>query len=104
MARALACLLLAVIAADVAADATCDELTLGPVPTALVREAGPDGQGEACRDLCVPDCFCCSRSLAAGPAVLPPEPQPLASLAAVAALRRPAGVRPVLDPPPLIQA
>jgi len=101
--RAAACLLLAIIAADVAADTTCD--MPGPAAAspsaAAVRGAAQDGPIERCTDFCIPDCFCCSRSVAAGAAVLPPEPQRLTSVPAPATDDLPEGVRAVPEPPPL---
>ena len=101
--RAAACLLLAVIAADVAADTTCDM----PAPAAAspsaaaLRGVAPGGPNERCADFCIPDCFCCSRSVAAGAAVLPPEPQQLNPVPAPATDDLSEGVRAVPEPPPL---
>jgi hypothetical protein len=62
-----ALLLLALVYTDLG-DASCDPLW--PVrqsgATALATPAGAGQDDEACRDVCVPDCFCCARSLAAG--------------------------------------
>ena len=104
--RAAVCLLLAVIGLDVAADAACDSISLGApsASTTEVRGVAPSGPNERCADFCVPDCFCCSRSVAAGPAVLPPEPQPLTRVDAPATAGRSDGVRPVVDHPPLARA
>ena len=99
--RAIACLLLAIIAADVGAGTVCDSLGFGPASAATVRGPDSSGANEPCADVCVPDCFCCSRSLPAGPLVLPPEPQRFTSVDAPAAEDWPEGVRPVLDHPPL---
>ena len=104
--RAAACLLLAVIAADLAADTACDM----PAPpaaspsAAAVQGVAPGGPNERCADFCMPDCFCCSRSVAAGPAVLPPEPQRLTPVDVSATDDRSAGFRPVIDHPPLARA
>ena len=98
--RAAACLVLAVIAADVAADSACDGASIG---VAYVTTGGPGASGtnEPCSDFCVPDCFCCSRSVTAGQAVPPPDLLRLAPIAAPAAERWPEGVRPAVDHPPL---
>jgi hypothetical protein len=53
--RVLACLLLAVIAADLAGDASCDLPDLRCVATTTLRAAGADGTSEACVSFCVPD-------------------------------------------------
>ena len=103
--RAAACLLLAVIAADVAADTTCDM----PAPAAAspsaaaLRGVAPGGPNERCADFCIPDCFCCSRSVAAGAIVIPPEPQRLTAVPAPAPATDDLseGVRAVPEPPPL---
>jgi hypothetical protein len=104
--RAAACLLLAVIAADVVADTACD--MPGPAPAtrsaSAVRGAVPSESNEHCADFCIPDCFCCSRSVAASPAVLPPEPQRLTPVDAPTSDDRSEGVRPVVDHPPLARA
>ncbi len=102
--RAAACLLLVVIAADVVSDTTCDSTSLGSASATTLRGPTPRGANEPCADFCVPDCFCCSRSIAAGPAVLPPEPERLTLLAPPAAERWSEGVRPVVDHPPLGRA
>jgi len=98
----LAALLLAiVVCGDVTLDAACDPIALpGPAAAAAMRPA-ETGSTDACADLCLPDCFCCSRSETAGPALILP------GLAAVAQapLARPASLpvvaRPVLELPPL---
>jgi hypothetical protein len=101
--RAAACLLLSVIALDVAADAACDSIGLGApsASTTAVRGLAPSGANEPCADFCIPDCFCCSRSVAAGAAVLPPEPQRLTAVPAPATDDLSEGVRTVPEPPPL---
>ena len=101
--RSVACLLLAVIAADVAADTTCDM----PAPAAAsssataLRGVALGGPNERCADFCMPDCFCCSRSVAAGAAEFPPEPQRLTPVPAPATGDLSEGVRAVPEPPPL---
>ena len=101
--RLAACLLLAVIAADLASDARCDDGATSARGAAAVSDQG-QRQGrthEPCTDFCVPDCFCCSRSVAAGPALLLPEPERLLLFDAPAPERWLEGVRPVVDRPPL---
>jgi hypothetical protein len=104
--RVAACLLLSAIGADIVADTRCDKGSSSSASTAGVR--GPlQGQrptDEPCGSFCVPDCFCCSFSVAATPAVLPPEPGPLAPLDANPLERWSEGVRPVVDHPPLARA
>ena len=98
--RVTACLLVALIAADLATDAQCDGVRLSAGES--VARSVPSRTADACDTLCVPDCFCCARSLAAGAAAVPPHPGPLTqSLVTVAASGSP-GVRPVADPPPLL--
>ena len=101
--RAAACLLLAVIAADLAADTTCDM----PAPAAAsssataLRGVALGGPNERCADFCMPDCFCCSRSVAAGAAEFPPEPERLTPVPAPATGDLSEGVWTVPEPPPL---
>jgi hypothetical protein len=102
--RAAACLLLAVIAADLVADTACDSLGLGAASAAAVGAATTDTANEPCADVCVSDCFCCSRSVAATSLLLPPEPQRLTALAVHASDRWSEGIRPVVDHPPLPRA
>ena len=102
--RAAACLLLAVIAADVVADSACDSLSIGSGSTTTMLGPSTSGANEPCSDFCVPDCFCCSRSVTAGPAVPPPSLARLTPIDAPAAERWPEGVRPVVDRPPLSRA
>lgn len=99
--RALAALfLLLAITSDLVADARCDEFARWDTAS-VVREAGTGrGDADSCATGCVPDCYCCSHTVAgtlivvardAGPASLtPPLPRP-GSLT---------GVQPVVDHPP----
>jgi hypothetical protein len=101
--RLVAMLLLAVIVTDVVGDAGCD------IPSTAVRAdlsmttGVAAGSNEPCASFCVPDCFCCSRSVGAAAIIAPPRPAPLAVLDAPAAERWPHGVRPVVDHPPLLR-
>jgi hypothetical protein len=101
--RVPASLLLLAIAADIVADTRCDKGSASSASTAAVREAvqGRGQTDEPCGSFCVPDCFCCSFSVAAAPTVVPPEPGPLAPLALAALERWSEGIRPVVDHPPL---
>ena len=99
--RFVALLLAAVVSADVTLDAACDPIRLpGPASTvpALTADAGT---GDACEDTCVADCFCCSRSETAGPALILPGLSLLARAGAVSPAFVPAVVQPVPEPPPL---
>jgi hypothetical protein len=98
--RLVALLLAAVVCADVGLDAACDPLGL-PGPAATAAFSAATGPGDACEGFCVPDCFCCSLSETASPALtLPgltalaqaPSPDPASVLAVV---------RPVPELPPL---
>ena len=64
---AAATLLLAVIVADLG-DAFCDPL-LVPAGTLTVTGAQEEGS-ETCGNVCLPDCFCCSRPLPAAGSLL----------------------------------
>jgi hypothetical protein len=101
--RVAACLLLVAITGDLLVDTGCDAVSASPASAAALR-APADGRRESsepCAPLCVPDCSCCSRSVAASAAVVPPEPVLLAFLRVPAAEHRREGVRPVVDHPPL---
>lgn len=99
--RIVALLLAAVVCADVTLDAACDPIRL-PGPASTVPAFSADARtGNACEDTCVADCFCCSRSETAGPALILPGLSPLAQAGAEAAAFVPAVVRPVPEPPPL---
>jgi len=93
------------IALDLAADASCDTVpSLGAslVTVMDVNDRGRTTETEACADVCVPDCFCCSRSVAADPAAVPPAPAGLTRLDPLAAGHSRVGHRPVVDHPPLL--
>ena len=99
--RLVALLLAAVVCADVTLDAACDPIRL-PGPASTVPAFSADaGTGDACADTCVADCFCCSRSETAGPALILPGLTVLAQAAAAIAASVPAVVQPVPEPPPL---
>lgn len=100
--RVAACLLLTAIAQDLLADTRCD--VASPLGSATAVRAQGHQQGEdnePCAPLCVPDCFCCSRSVAAGPVIVLSAPVLLRTLDAPAKERWSEGVRPVVDHPPL---
>jgi len=99
--RVAAMVLAAVLCADVTLDAACDPIAFpGPAAAAAVS---PDENGGAgtCADFCVPDCFCCSRSEAAGPELVLPALTALAQVPYASPESVPAVVRPVPQPPPL---
>lgn len=98
--RASALALLAVILCDVAGDASCDLPSGPPVAADTAMSAADAGSTEPCASFCVPDCFCCSRSVGAVATIAPPRPAPLAAVDAPARERWPQGVRPVVDHPP----
>lgn len=93
-------LLLAAIAIDVMGDADCDPLPENVRSEAVARGPGGDGADDPCSDVCLPDCFCCCRSVAAGTAMVPPAPVPLSPLAAVDPDEWSEGVHGVVDRPP----
>jgi hypothetical protein len=72
--RIAALVLLANIAIDVQ-DAACD-----PLPNmgdSMLSSRSPGSTADPCSDSCVPDCFCCSNSLAAVPAFGSERPGPI---------------------------
>ncbi|HSD29280.1 MAG TPA: hypothetical protein VLL75_18400 [Vicinamibacteria bacterium] len=100
--RAAAALLMAVIVADLVGDTACDSFVFD-VGTVTVA-SGSTAPGEPCAGVCVADCFCCSRSTAADSAVAAPELPRLTAMDAPAAEAPSAGVNPVVDHPPPLQA
>ena len=99
--RIVALLLAAIVCADVTLDAACDPIRLpGPASTVPAFSAAA-GTGDAIEDTCVADCFCCSRSETAGPALVLPGLSLLTQAGAATAAFVPAVVRPVPEPPPL---
>ena len=103
--RVAVCLFLASIATDLLADTQCDRASsrLAAAESLAAAQDRP-GTSEPCGDVCVPDCFCCSHIVAAGPAVLPSAPVPLQVIGAPVAERFPHGVRPVPYHPPLARS
>ena len=97
--RLVALLLAAVVCADVTLDAACDPIGL-PGPASVAFSANT-GSADACSSFCVPDCFCCSRSETAGPALILPALTALAQVPSPSPAFVPAVVRPVPEPPPL---
>lgn len=99
--RVAAMVLAAVLCADVTLDAACDPVAFpGPAAAAAVSPQ-ETGEADTGADFCVPDCFCCSRSEAAGPELVLPGLTVLAQAAAASPLSVPAVVQPVPEPPPL---
>jgi hypothetical protein len=99
--RVASLVLLAAVGVDLAGDTRCDVPQFGLEGSAAFSAAIPPGTEEPCASFCVPDCFCCSRSLVARPAVVPPEPGPLTAVGLPRPPNRPDGVRPVAVRPPL---
>jgi hypothetical protein len=101
--RLVATLLLAVILSDVVGDADCDIPNTAVAADVSMSAGGGAGSGEPCASFCVPDCFCCSRSVGAAAVIAPPRPIPLTVLDTPDRERWPQGVRPVIDHPPLLR-
>jgi hypothetical protein len=101
-----ACLLLSAIAWDVLADAACDIApALGPATAAVqAQNQEQSGDAEPCSSVCVPDCFCCSSSVAAGPVIELPPPVLVRTSDSPARERWSEGFRLVVDHPPLLLA
>ena len=100
--RLVALLLAAVVCFDLTLDATCDPIDLsGSASRATAVSVDRSSSADACASFCVADCFCCSRSETAGPALTLP---PLTALSRVPEPERdsvPTVIRPVPQPPPL---
>jgi hypothetical protein len=90
--------LVAVALGDLAIDADCDPLSFTSGASAITMAT--DDNTDACAAGCIPDCFCCSRSLAAAPRVSPPAPDGVAAALAVAAPGLPPGFSVLDDRPP----
>jgi hypothetical protein len=99
--KLLALVLLCVISADAVFDADCDPIFAPGGSARLAR--GAEGR-EGCARFCIPDCFCCSRTLVAGPAVLPRGPELLTLITPFAAIPAPDPIRSVPYRPPLYLA
>jgi len=97
--RLVALLLTTVVCADVTLDAACDPIGVPRAVTSVV--ATNAGSTDACAESCIPDCFCCSRSETAGPALALPLPALLRQTAAATSASITAGIRPVSERPPL---
>jgi hypothetical protein len=99
--RFVALLLAAVVCADVTLDVACDPIGLPGPATAAAVSADDAGTGDARPGTCVADCFCCSRSETAGPALVLPGLTATAQAPSPDPASVPAVVRPVPQPPPL---
>lgn len=102
LSKLFAALVVCIIFADIALDGSCDPVATGGATQVAFTAGTTDGANDPCADLCVPDCFCCSRSVTAGPAILPPMIGPVAAASELRAPATPAGVRPVPYHPPLL--
>lgn len=99
--RLVALLLAAVVCADISLGAGCDPIDLPSRTSAAAALSPLGGSADACASFCVPDCFCCSRSETAGPALTLPPLTALAQAPSPSPASMPAVVRPVAEPPPL---
>ena len=99
--RVVALLLAAAVCVDVTLDAACDPIDLSGPASAVAALSADTGSADACASFCVPDCFCCSRSETAGPALTLPPLTALAQVPSPDPASVPAVVRPVAEPPPL---
>ncbi len=93
-----AVVLLAVTLGDLTLDGACD-----PLPTVAGEEAlceAAEGDTDACARGCIPDCFCCSRTLGAQPRVSPPAPQGAVAAAVMEEPVLPPGVSRLTEHPP----
>ena len=99
--RLVALMLAAVVCADVTLDAACDPIGLPGAASAAAAFSADNEARDACAETCVADCFCCSRSETAGPAVVLPGLTALAQAPSPDPASVPSVVRPVPEPPPL---
>jgi hypothetical protein len=98
--RGLACLFLGAIVADLALDGNCDPPETVVAAATSVTASGPAGAQDSCARVCVPDCYCCSHSVAYGPSTLPPDAGPVRLAPAPRPVAVPAGVLPLPYHPP----
>ena len=99
--RALACLFVCAILADLGFDADCDDPPGAPVSVLSVAPSAGSGSTDACAVGCVPDCYCCSQSIAPDLAALALDAGPIGVPQPERPVKGPAGVRPVPYRPPL---
>lgn len=86
------------IAADLLADSGCNAL---PSPSRAALSADVSADQDPCDSACVPDCYCCSRGLTSGTAVLPSDGGPVLAAFAPASAHALIGVHPSPYRPPL---
>jgi len=98
----IAVILLAVSLGDLAFDADCDPVSApgGELAVSLADEC----EADACAAGCVPDCFCCSRSLGADPRVLLPVPDGVTPAAVLSVPGLPLGHTLLAEHPPRARA
>jgi hypothetical protein len=101
--RVLALAFAYLILADLSQDGNCDRFLASGATGLTISAAAQSGTADACLGQCVPDCFCCSRGLAAGQSVLPPSPSPGVPAAQAAGLAAPAGILPLPYHPPQLR-
>jgi hypothetical protein len=93
-------LLLAAICGDLT-NVHCDgPLRIGGPQTPLIA-ASDAHDSDPCTTTCVPDCFCCSRTLQTAIVQLRPDAEPLAPLGADGFLRPASGILALPYHPPL---
>lgn len=98
--RLLAALLVCLILTDLTLDASCD--VLPSQPSAGIALSGPGGSAsDACAPLCVPDCYCCSRGVAAAAILALPDTGPTTMAPPNTPDASPDGVHSVPFHPPL---
>jgi hypothetical protein len=98
--RLLAALLVCLILTDLTLDASCDAPP--SQSSAGVALSDPGGSAsDACAPLCVPDCYCCSRGVAAAAALALPDTGPMTMAPPSTPVGSPDGVHSVPFHPPL---
>lgn len=99
--RLVAALFVCLIVSDLTLDVGCD----GPPPTATsgvaIAQASDDHDNDACAPLCVADCYCCSRTVAASLTAALPEVGPSVILPAFCPTAPPDVAQSVPYHPPL---
>lgn len=99
--RLVAAFFVCLIVSDLTLDVACD----GPTPTAAsgitITQPSSDKDNDACLPLCVADCYCCSRTVAASLTAVLPEVGPSVTLPAFSPTTPPDVVQSVPYHPPL---
>jgi hypothetical protein len=99
--RLVALALLLCIGQDLAGDLACDQTMAAPASAAMTSTST---DGDECRTLCVPDCFCCCRGVSADVSALLLVDRQVATAPSLPYRPEPSGVPGSIFRPPLHRA